>query len=71
MASMLRGSVVTAGRAIAAPRYEVTGSGPDHQREFTAVVIADGHPRGTGVAPSKKRAEQIAARIAVRELGGA
>ena len=55
----------------AAPRYEVTGSGPDHQREFTAVVVADGHPRGTGVAPSKKRAEQIAARIAVRELGGA
>ena len=37
----------------------------------TAVVVADGHPRGTGVAPSKKRAEQIAARIAVRELGGA
>ena len=55
----------------AAPRYEVTGSGPDHQREFTAVVIADGHPRGTGVAPSKKRAEQIAARLAVQSLTGA
>ncbi len=55
----------------AAPRYEVTGRGPDHQREFTAVVIADGRARGSGAAPSKKRAEQIAARIAVQELGGA
>ncbi len=55
----------------AAPRYEVTGTGPDHQREFTAVVIADGGARGSGVAPSKKRAEQIAARAAVEELSGA
>ncbi|WP_297106997.1 ribonuclease III [Tessaracoccus sp.] len=54
-----------------APRYDVTGRGPDHQREFTAVVIVDGGPRGTGVAPSKKRAEQIAARIAVADLSGA
>lgn len=54
-----------------APRYDVLGSGPDHQREFTAVVVADGRPRGSGVAPSKKRAEQIAARAAVQELGRA
>ncbi|MFT3887248.1 MAG: ribonuclease III [Arachnia sp.] len=54
-----------------APRYDVTGTGPDHRREFTATVLVDGRPRGTGVAPSKKRAEQIAARIAVSELGSA
>lgn len=53
------------------PRYEVTGTGPDHQRVFTATVYVDGKPSGEGTAPSKKRAEQIAARLAVRGLAGA
>ena len=53
------------------PRYDVTGTGPDHRREFTAVVVVDGHPAGEGTAPSKKRAEQIAARLAVQSLTGA
>lgn len=53
------------------PRYEVTGEGPDHSRVFTASVIVDGQERGTGVAPSKKRAEQIAARLAVKDLSSA
>lgn len=53
------------------PRYDVTGSGPDHQRTFTAVVHVQDRAAGEGVAPSKKRAEQIAARLAVTELSGA
>ncbi len=53
------------------PRYEVTGTGPDHQRVFTATVYVDGRPAGTGTAPSKKRAEQIAARTAHEALDGA
>ena len=53
------------------PHYDVSGTGPDHQREFTAVVIVDERPMGEGTAPSKKRAEQIAARLAVLELAGA
>ncbi|SHI53114.1 ribonuclease-3 [Tessaracoccus bendigoensis DSM 12906] len=53
------------------PHYEVAGTGPDHQRVFTAVVIVDGSPLGEGIAPSKKRAEQIAARQAVEVLTGA
>lgn len=60
-----------AARGWGLPRYEVTGAGPDHQRVFTASVIVDGKSMGEGTAPSKKRAEQIAARLAVRELAGA
>ncbi|MDO5084093.1 ribonuclease III [Arachnia propionica] len=51
------------------PRYDVTAVGPDHQRVFTAVVVIDGRPAGEGEASSKKRAEQIAAQQAWRELG--
>lgn len=53
------------------PRYDVSGTGPDHQRVFTAVVVVNNNPIGEGTAPSKKRAEQIAARLAVQELLGA
>ena len=55
----------------ALPRYDVSGEGPDHQRVFTAVVIVDDQPRGHGTAPSKKHAEQIAARVACEALTGA
>lgn len=51
------------------PRYDVVGEGPDHERTFTAVVVVDAREMGTGTAGSKKRAEQIAARIAVKDLG--
>lgn len=47
-----------------APVYEVTGVGPDHARTFTAVVVVDGIPRGTGTGSSKKVAEQEAAEAA-------
>lgn len=50
------------------PRYEVTGSGPDHERTFTAVVHVDGREAGRGRGPSKKRAEQAAAREAYLNL---
>lgn len=55
----------------APPRYEIVGTGPDHQRVFTANVIVDERTLGSGTAPSKKQAEQIAARAAFRELSGA
>lgn len=50
------------------PHYSVEASGPDHNRVFTATVMVDGHAVGTGTAPSKKRAEQIAARQACGAL---
>lgn len=53
------------------PRYVVEGTGPDHMRTFTAEVIVDARTLGRGVASSKKHAEQLAARQAVKEVGNA
>jgi ribonuclease-3 len=55
------------------PRYVVVGSGPDHDRAYTAVVFLGGRCWGTGEGRSKKDAEQEAARAAWaawEELGG-
>lgn len=46
------------------PSYEVSGVGPDHARIFTATVMVEGTPRGSGVGSSKKVAEQEAAEAA-------
>lgn len=50
------------------PRYEVVGSGPDHDRRFTANVFVAGDQVGVGVGRSKKDAEQAAARAAWKVL---
>lgn len=50
------------------PVYELTSEGPDHQRVFTAVVRVAGQALGQGTAPSKKRAEQLAAKEACAVL---
>lgn len=50
------------------PRYDVSGTGPDHDRRFTAVVRIGGTERGRGTGKSKKQAEQAAAREAWRTL---
>ena len=50
------------------PRYEVSGTGPDHDRRFTAVVRIGGTERGQGTGKSKKEAEQAAARVAWQSL---
>ncbi len=62
----------------AVPRYEVTGSGPEHERAFHAVVrlSALGAPRttveptvwGEGTGRTKKEAEQAAASAALGRL---
>ena len=46
------------------PVYRVTGTGPDHVKEFEALVFIGGVERGSGVGRSKKFAEQNAARVA-------
>lgn len=51
------------------PTYEVEGSGPDHDRHFTAVVSVDGRRLGAGEGRSKKAAEQAAASEALTSLG--
>lgn len=50
------------------PAYDVTDSGPDHDKEFVARVVVDGEWAGTGVGRSKKAAEQAAAREAYAVL---
>lgn len=47
------------------PVYTVTGSGPDHAREFMAVVAVGGETWGEGIGRSKKEAEQAAAKAAM------
>jgi ribonuclease-3 len=51
-----------------APRYEVVGSGPDHDRRFAAKVYVAGDLTGQGNGRSKKDAEQAAARVAWKAL---
>ncbi len=52
---------LTAARGMGTPSYLVTSTGPDHEREFTAMVVVMDTEYGTGVGRSKKEAEQKAA----------
>jgi ribonuclease-3 len=52
---------LTAARGLGAPSYLVTSTGPDHDKEFTAVVVVMEIEYGSGVGRSKKEAEQKAA----------
>ena len=56
-------------RAIPAPEYvTLNAEGPDHAREFTEGVIVDGRQLGVGTGRSKRVAQQLAARQAIRVL---
>lgn len=55
---------LTARMSLGTPVYEISGSGPDHDKRFSAITIVDGVARGHGAGTSKKRAEQVAARSA-------
>lgn len=50
------------------PVYEIEGTGPDHDRRYTARLMFDGTCRGTGEGRSKKAAEQRAAEAAYQAL---
>lgn len=52
---------LTAARGLGAPSYVVTSTGPDHDKEFTAVVVVMETEYGSGTGRSKKEAEQKAA----------
>jgi ribonuclease-3 len=64
--SRLQEMTVRLGRGV--PRYNVEGSGPDHDRKFEAKVSVGGEWLGVGYGTSKKDAEQDAARAAWLEL---
>jgi ribonuclease-3 len=57
------------GRAVSYSVLEVEG--PPHDRRFTCAAVLDGEVMGVGNGPSKKAAEQAAAREALEKLKGA
>lgn len=59
---------LTAERGDGVPTYEITSTGPDHDKEFTATVLVAGAPLGVGIGRSKKEAEQKAASTAWKAL---
>ncbi|WP_167103848.1 ribonuclease III [Mycobacterium sp. DL592] len=59
---------LTAARSLGPPSYVVTSTGPDHDKEFTAVVVVLDTEYGSGVGRSKKEAEQKAAAAAWKAL---
>ncbi|MFZ4842112.1 ribonuclease III [Mycetocola saprophilus] len=52
---------IAAARQQEPPRYEMTSTGPDHNRVFTATVIVGTLVSATGSGTSKKQAEMAAA----------
>ncbi|KHO21421.1 ribonuclease III [Mycolicibacterium setense] len=62
---------LTASRGLGAPSYVVTSTGPDHDKEFSAVVVVADVEYGRGVGRNKKEAELKAAAAAWNALDNA
>jgi ribonuclease III len=58
-------------RGLAVSYAVVDVEGPPHDRRFTCAAIVDGDEAGVGAGPSKKAAEQDAARQALEKILGA
>jgi ribonuclease-3 len=51
------------------PDYRLTGAtGPDHRKQFQVAVVVGGIALAEGIGPSKKEAEQEAARLALAKI---
>jgi len=59
---------LTASAGLGVPEYRVREEGPDHRKEFTAIVVVNVLCYGNGDGRTKKEAEQKAAEAAWREL---
>ncbi|MFT4044043.1 MAG: ribonuclease III [Gordonia sp. (in: high G+C Gram-positive bacteria)] len=59
---------LTAERGSGPPQYQISSTGPDHNKEFTAHAIVAGERLGEGVGRTKKEAEQRAAAVAWQAL---
>ncbi|SFO81164.1 ribonuclease-3 [Amycolatopsis arida] len=59
---------LTASAGLGVPEYKVEDTGPDHRKEFTAIVLVAGRDLGHGDGTTKKEAEQKAAEAAWRAL---
>jgi ribonuclease-3 len=63
----LQEALARLGRSVTYSVLEVEG--PPHDRTFTCAAVIDGEETGVGKGPSKKAAEQEAAREALAKLG--
>jgi ribonuclease-3 len=59
---------LTAELGLGVPGYEITSTGPDHDKQFTATAVIGGVSYGQGTGRSKKEAEQMAASAAYNAL---
>ena len=64
----LQEALARLGRSVTYAVLEVQG--PPHERTFTCAAMVDGQQAGVGTGPSKKAAEQAAAKQALAELNG-
>jgi ribonuclease-3 len=55
---------------LSAPEYEITESGPDHDKSFIATAVVGGEKFPSGDGKSKREAEQAAAKLAHEALSG-
>ena len=62
---------LTVARGLGPPTYTVTAQGPDHDKEFTAVVTVAEREYGRGIGRTKKEAELKAAAAAWSTLDAA
>jgi ribonuclease III len=57
-------------RDLPLPEYRLIGThGPDHRKQFQVAVVVRGDAVAEAIGPSKKEAEQEAARLAIERLG--
>ena len=59
---------LAAANGLSAPEYEITESGPDHNKSFQAVAVVSNEKFEIGEGKSKREAEQVAAKFAYDEL---
>ena len=59
---------IAANHSLGVPHYVLEGTGPDHDKSFTAIVHLGEQIFGGGTGRSKKEAEQMVAEIAWRAI---
>ncbi|MEJ0014521.1 MAG: ribonuclease III [Actinomycetota bacterium] len=59
---------LAASRGLSAPEYEVSESGPDHDKSFMAIALLSGERFAAGSGKSKREAEQVSAKLALEVL---
>lgn len=59
---------ICSAHSLGTPKYQVTESGPDHEKSFEATVSVGARSFGPGIGTNKKQAEQQAAELAFAAL---